>query len=161
MFPGTFWTRGRISIAGSSRLGEVAWHSGLYGFQTCVVCHEVSHRDLFANIPSLPFILLTLFFQPSPKIYGHRWGSEQKQILKLKALRSLKSPVSQPLCHKAHAELRLLYQSVHRSICSDIRHSWIPFQGAWTSPPAAVFFRSLAGNTALGVFSGSTALGKI
>jgi len=71
LFPGTFWTHGRINIAGISRLREVAWHPGLYGFQTCVLCYELSHRELFANIPSLPFILLAVFFQASPKIYDY------------------------------------------------------------------------------------------
>ena len=67
-FPGTFWTDGRTNIAGISRFGEVARHPGLYGFRTCTLCHEVSHRELFANIPSLPFVLLTVFFQSSPRV---------------------------------------------------------------------------------------------
>jgi len=40
--------------------------------QTCALCHEVSHRELIANIPSLPFVLLTVFFQSSPEIHDHR-----------------------------------------------------------------------------------------
>ena len=32
-------------------------------------CHTV---DLFANIPSLPSVLLSVFFQSSPKIRDHR-----------------------------------------------------------------------------------------
>jgi len=43
----------------------------LYRFQTCALCHEVSHWELFANISSLPFILLKAFFQSSP---GPRQG---------------------------------------------------------------------------------------
>jgi len=31
--------------------------------------------------------------------------------------------------------------------CSDFRHSWKPPQGTWTSPPATVYFRSLAVRT--------------
>ena len=50
-FLGAFWTHGRTNIAGISRFGEVAWHPGLCGFQTCALCHEVLHRELFANIP--------------------------------------------------------------------------------------------------------------
>ena len=42
-------------------------------------------------------------------------------------------------------------QSVCQSLCSDFRHSWIPPQGTWTSPPAAVNFRSRAESTAWGV----------
>jgi len=45
----------------------------------------------------------------------------------------------------------LLYQSVYQSLFSDFCHSWIPPQGTWTSPPAAVYFRSLAEYNALGV----------
>jgi len=33
----------------------VAWHPRLYGFQTCGLCLEVSHWELFANILSLLF----------------------------------------------------------------------------------------------------------
>jgi len=77
-FPGTFWTHGRTNTAGISRFGEVGWHPGICGFQTCALCHEVSHRELFANIPSLPFVLLTVFFQSSPKNHDHRWGSEER-----------------------------------------------------------------------------------
>jgi len=46
--------------------------SRFYGFQTGVLCHEVSHRELFANIPPLPFVLLTVFFQSSPMIHDNR-----------------------------------------------------------------------------------------
>ena len=70
--PGTFWTRGRTNVAGISRFGEAAWRHGRYGFQTCALCHQVSHWELFANIPSLPFILLTVFFQSLPNIHKHR-----------------------------------------------------------------------------------------
>jgi len=69
---------------------------------------------------------------------------------KLKVLHSLKAPVSSPRSSKAHAELRLLYQSVYQPLFSDFRHSWTPPQGTWMSPPSAVNFRSLAENTALG-----------
>ena len=73
----------------------------------------MSHRQLFANNSSLLFVLLIAFFQSSPKNHGHRWGSQQRPIYKLKALRSLKAPVSSTRSNKAHAELRLLYQSVN------------------------------------------------
>jgi len=50
----------------------------------------------------------------------------KKDRFKNLKLKSLKVPVSQPRSNKAHAELRLLYQSVYQSLCSDFRHSWIP-----------------------------------
>ena len=60
--------------------GELVWHSGFYGFHNYALCREVSHRERFANIPSLPFVLLAVFFQLSPKIYDNGWGSEQWSI---------------------------------------------------------------------------------
>ena len=103
----------------------MAWHPGLYRFQTCDLCLDLSHRDLFANISSLPFVLLTVFFQSSSEIHDHRWGSEQRPILKLKVLRSLKAPVSSPGIYKAHAELRFLYQFVYQSLCF-VTHEYHP-----------------------------------
>ena len=47
--------------------------------------------------------------------------------------------------------MRLLYQSVYQTLCSDFRHLWKPPQVIWTSPPAAVYFCSLVDYTALGV----------
>jgi len=71
-FPGTFWTHGRTNIAGISQFGEMASHPGLYGFQTCAFCHEVSHRRLLSSIPFLPFVLFTVVFRSSPHIHDHR-----------------------------------------------------------------------------------------
>jgi len=45
-----------------SRVGEVTWHLGIYGFQTCAFCHEVLHRELFTNIPSLLLVFWQYFF---------------------------------------------------------------------------------------------------
>jgi len=47
---------------------------------------------------------MSVFFQSSPTIHDHRWGSEQRPIEKLKALRSLKEPVLSPRSSTAHAE---------------------------------------------------------
>ena len=80
-FPGIFWTHGRTNIAGISRVGEeVAWHPGIYRFQTCVLCHEGSHWEIFAINSSLPFVVLTVFFQLSPKIRDHMWGRNKDQF---------------------------------------------------------------------------------
>ena len=147
-FPGTFWIHGRTNIAGISRFEQVAWCPGLYWFHTCALCHEVSYRELFANILSLPFVLSIVSFQSSLKTHDQRWGSEQRPIKKLTALWSLKAPVSSPRSNKAQAEMGLLYQSVHQSLCCEFRHLWIPPQGTWMSPPVAVYFCSLAEYTA-------------
>jgi len=76
MFQGKFWTNGRTNIAGISRFGNVAWCPGLYRFHACALCHEVPHRELFANIPSLLSLLLTVFFQSSPKIHDMITGED-------------------------------------------------------------------------------------
>ena len=110
------------------------------------------HTKNSSQIPHLcRLVFWQYFFQSSPKIHDHRWGSEQRPIYKLKALRSLKAPVSSPRSNKAHAKVCLFYQHVYQSLCSDFRLSWIPPQGTWTSPPAAVYVRSLAENTGLSV----------
>ena len=82
------------------------------------------------------------FFQSLPKIHDRGWGSEQKSIWKLTALRFLKVKtfVLRPQSDKAHAELRFLYQSVYQPPWSAFRHSWIPPQeSTWTPPPATVY----------------------
>jgi len=135
----------------------VAWHPGLYGFQTCGVCHEVSHWELFANIPSLPFVLLTVFFQSLPKIHDHRWGSAQRPIEKLKALRSLKAPVLSPWSNKAHAESRLLYQSAYQSRLSTLVNT-TPRYLKISTCCSVLYFCSLAENTALGVLRHNTSI---
>ena len=50
----------------------------LYEFQSCALCREVSHRELFAKIPSLLLALFNSILQSLPKIHDHRWGSEQR-----------------------------------------------------------------------------------
>jgi len=37
-FPGTFWTHGRIIVAGIVPFGEVTWHSVFYEFHSCALC---------------------------------------------------------------------------------------------------------------------------
>ena len=123
IYPGAFRTHGRTNIAGVSRFGEVALHPGLYRFQICALCHEVSHWELYANIPSLPFFLSQ--YSLNRHLRFMTTGEEQRPIWKLTAFRSLKAPVSQRRSNKTHAELHLLYQSVYQSLCSDFRHSWI------------------------------------
>jgi len=62
------------------RIRKVAWHSGLYGFQTCAFCHEVSHPELFAKIPSLPLVLGKVFFWSLLEVHVHRRGSKQRPL---------------------------------------------------------------------------------
>jgi len=82
LFTGTFWIHGRTNIAGISRFEEVAWCPGLYWFHTCALCHEVSHRELFANILFLPFVLLTVFFQSSLKTHMTKGEDRNKDRFK-------------------------------------------------------------------------------
>ena len=79
-------------IVGISRFGEVAWHPGLYRFQTCALFYEVSHRELFANIPSLPFIFWQYSF--SRHLRFMTTGDDRNEDrLKTESLRSLKVTV--------------------------------------------------------------------
>ena len=48
IFPGPFWSHVRTNAA-ISRFREVTRHSGLYEFQYCALCREVSHPGLFAK----------------------------------------------------------------------------------------------------------------
>jgi len=66
--PGTLSTHGRTNVAGNSRFGDEARYSELYEFHSCALCHEVSRRELFAKIPSLPLALGIAFFQSLSKI---------------------------------------------------------------------------------------------
>jgi len=86
--------------------------------------------------------LAIALFKSLPKIHDHRWGSKQRPISKLKdfkTLRCVRAPVLWPKGDKAHAELSLLYHSLHQSSCSAFRHPWIPTQGTSTSPLAAAY----------------------
>jgi len=74
MFHGTFWTNGRKNIAGISRFGDVALMS--LPITYLYSCREKPHRELFANIPSLLSVLLTVFFQSSPKIHDMTTGED-------------------------------------------------------------------------------------
>jgi len=47
----------------------MARQSWIYEFNSCALCHDVSHRELYANIPSLPFALGVVFFRSLPKIH--------------------------------------------------------------------------------------------
>jgi len=62
----------RTNIAGISLYGgEVDRPSELYEFHICEVCRQVSYRELFAKIPSLPLALEIVFFQSLPRIHDH------------------------------------------------------------------------------------------
>jgi len=42
---------------------EVALHSRFYEFDSSALCRQVSHRELFAKIPSLPLVVEIAFIQ--------------------------------------------------------------------------------------------------
>ena len=51
-------------LSETSRFGrEVTRHSGLYEFHSCALCREVSNRELFAKITSLPLVFEIALFQ--------------------------------------------------------------------------------------------------
>jgi len=60
----TFWSHGRTIVAENSLFGKVTRDSGFYEFHSCALCREVSHRELFAKIPSLQFVLSTFSVIP-------------------------------------------------------------------------------------------------
>jgi len=62
-------------------------------FHSCALCWQVSRRELFVKLPSLPLALGIAFLQSFPNIHDHKIGSEQRPILKLTALQCLKPPV--------------------------------------------------------------------
>jgi len=62
-------------------------------------------------------VLFCVYLLLLPNNHNHSYGSEQRHVWKLRALRCLKTPVLLPQSTKAHAELRLLYQSVYQSPC--------------------------------------------
>jgi len=80
IFSGTFWSHGRTNVAGFSRFGEVAQHSGLYEFHSCALCCEVSYRELFAKISSQLIPLGILFVQSLPKIHTIGQGSQTRGL---------------------------------------------------------------------------------
>ena len=84
-FLGHFGHMAEPTLLGSidSLFGEVARHAGLYGFQTFALCHEVLHRQVFANIPSLPFIL-HLRFMIRGRFCQVRYQCWQKESTMLK-----------------------------------------------------------------------------
>ena len=107
----------------------------------------------------MPFLVLSWWNDISPLsalwkfFFGHsmeqsiwfvswrhsRWGSEQRPIKKLKALRCLKAFVLWPHNDKAHSKPHLLYQFVYQSPCSAFRHSWIRLQDTWPVDPEQAF----------------------
>ena len=110
--PGTWTTSGTLSrgcsqqampfqsfLGHSGHMAEPSWglsirKSGstfvVLRISSCALCREVSRRELFAKIPSLPLALEIILFKSLPEIHDHRWGSEQRPISKLTVLRCLK-----------------------------------------------------------------------
>jgi len=90
---------------------SIRWSSSTlrrYASRSCAHSRKVSRRGLIANFLAVE---ITLFWSLS-KVNDRRWGSGQRPISKLKALRCLKVPVLSPQSDEAHAELSLIYQSV-------------------------------------------------
>ena len=72
IFTGAFRTHGRTNLAGISLFGEMVQHSWFYEFDSCALCREVSRRELFAKIQSLPLGLQIILFKSLPEIHDHR-----------------------------------------------------------------------------------------
>ena len=132
---GILRTRGRINVIVILLFGGGDWHSRLYEFHSCALCREASRRKLFAKIPSMPLARKIPLFQPLLKIHHNRWGSEQRPIWKLTALRCLTASVLWPQSDRAHANC--FATPVHVPICV-FYHSQIYFkiQCQTTSKPS-------------------------
>jgi len=151
IFPGAFWTHGRTNIAGISRFEKCLDILGFTDFRPelfVTKCHT-------ENSSQTSYLCRLFFWQ---YFFSHHLrfmttGEDRNKdwFKNWKLLRFLKAHVLWPQSDKAHVQLRLLYQSVYQFLCSNFGHSWIPPQGTWTSSPAAVYFRTLAEYTALGV----------
>jgi len=106
-----------------------SWHSGLYELHSCALRREASRRELFAKSHLTKYITT---------------GGDGKSPIENFKLCSVWK-----LLFYNHGAMKF-YQSVHQSPCSVLPHSWKPPQGAWPSPPAAVYCRLLAAYIALG-----------
>ena len=147
---GAFWTHGWSNVAGISWLGwKVVPHSRLCEFQSSTLCREVSRRELFPKISSVPLVLGIVFFQSLPKIHDYRLWSEQRPCWNRQLCGVWNSSFISlsPQSDKAHAKLCLVYRSVYQHL---LCLSCTPPLGTWNSPPVAVYCRSFAAYTALG-----------
>ena len=123
----------------------MAWHPGLYGFQTCALCHKC-HTENFLQISRLCRLFFkTVFFQSSPKIHDHRWRSEQRPIWKLKALWSLKA-----LFHN-HGALKPTQSCVYVTnpcincfVPTSVTREYHLSQDTWTSLSAAEYGNTIS-----------------
>ena len=57
--------------------------------------------------------------------------SQKRNSKKNAKTQCLKARVLSPKSNQAHAELRLLYQSIYQSFCSAFSHSRMPLHGIW------------------------------
>ena len=140
-------------------------HSGFYEFHSCALCREVSRRELFAKIPSLPLRRGITFFQSLPKIHDHvgeDWNLQMRWKVKVYGVWKL------PFCHYRAINLTqswvcFTYRFLYEFVYIVFRDLWIPPQGTWNSSPAAfvlplTYIAQWVGflerhNTYLGVFS--------
>jgi len=134
------WCRCNSQHGWDLSIWKVAWDSDLYDNHNCALCHNVSHHELFAKMPSLLLIIQIAILQILPKIHEHlMWGSKQKPFEKLTAFWRLKAPISWTRNDKVDIILHLLKQSMYQSVSSILHHLWMPPPAPSTFSPAEVY----------------------
>ena len=104
-------------------------------------------------MPNNVKLCLTHFSKGAKNCAGGRYAHAKPPCVPLvtgPAIRNLKASVFWPRNDKAHAELRLFYQSVYQPPA--FRHSWALSQGTWSSRPTAVYCHLLVAYTYLNNF---------
>jgi len=86
-FSRAFWSSSRTIVAGISLFGEVVWHPGLCEFHSCELLLRSVTPWTFHKYSNSAARTLRSQFQSLPSVRDHRWGSKQRPIWKVKALR--------------------------------------------------------------------------
>jgi len=108
-----------------AEFGEMTQHSGFfYKLHSCALRRELSHCELLAKFPSLTFVSEIASFQLLPEIHGHRWGSEQRLILKLTVLRCFKAPVVWPQRDNLFVCIRKVHSCLYWVSQTSLKHSF-------------------------------------
>jgi len=134
IFPGAFWSRGQNVVDQISLFREVARHSGLYEFHSCTLRPEVSHCEFFGKIPSLPLVLRWHSFSHYPRIATTCADRNKDRFINWQLCSVRKLPFYY------HRAMKLTQNCIcFTNPCINLFVlPWIPFQGTWTSLPAAL-----------------------
>ena len=116
---------------------------GFNGFQTCALCHEVSHPELFAKKKTFFRLFMGKYSFSRYSRFMSTDEDRNKERFKNWKHCELWNLLFSPDSNKAHAELRLLSEFVYQSLCSAFCNSWISPQIAKVLRNTIVFFVTL------------------